>query len=520
MPSITIDGKQFDFEQGQTILDVASENNIEIPHYCYHPSLSIVASCRICLAEVWAPNPRNDDKLEPMPKLLPTCQAQAGDGQVVYTTSPKATANQKAVMEFFLNHHPIDCPICDQAGECTLQDYAYEYGRGKRRCDIEKITQSKKDIGDHVMLYGDRCIMCTRCVRFTSEVTGTSELYIEGRDASECIDVFPGEGINNELSGNVIDLCPVGALLDKDFMFQQRVWLLQSTPSLDPITSSGDNINIEYNNNTIYRVKPRTNMDINEYWITDEVRYGWKFVHDETRVTEALEDAETIAAGKLQGAKSIALLVSPMLSCEDAWLLTQLVRGLDENAIVGIGPVPVDGEDKTFPSGFTVRSEKAPNARGVQRALGSNALSYDDWLEAAKKADTMIVTGNYPVAWDTPKVGKNKTLILIDTLANKLTDRADVFIPAATWAEKAGTFENCNNVLQLFEQAIVPIGDSKSEAQIAMDLQALVNDTLSTTFNAATVRNRMADAGIKGMLEVESPQNTNRLETDMPLMEV
>ena len=302
MPSITIDGKQFDFEQGQTILDVASENNIEIPHYCYHPSLSIVASCRICLAEVWAPNPRNDDKLEPMPKLLPTCQAPAGDGQVVYTTSPKATANQKAVMEFFLNHHPIDCPICDQAGECTMQDYAYEYGRGKRRCDIEKITQSKKDIGDHVMLYGDRCIMCTRCVRFTSEVTGTSELYIDGRDASECIDVFPGEGINNELSGNVIDLCPVGALLDKDFMFQQRVWLLQSTPSIDPLTSSGDNINIEYNNNTIYRVKPRTNMDINEYWITDEVRYGWKFVHDETRVTEAREDAETIAAGKLQKA--------------------------------------------------------------------------------------------------------------------------------------------------------------------------------------------------------------------------
>ena len=382
MPSITIDGKQFEFEEGQTILDVASENNIVIPHYCYHPSLSIVASCRICLAEVWAPNPRNDGKLEPMPKLLPTCQTPAGDGQVVYTTSPKATANQKAVMEFFLNHHPIDCPICDQAGECTLQDYAYEYGRGKRRCDIEKITQSKKDIGNHVMLYGDRCIMCTRCTRFTSEVTGTNELYVDGRDAAECIDVFPGEGINNELSANVIDLCPVGALLDKDFMFQQRVWLLQGSPSIDPITSSGDNITIEYNNETIYRIKPRTNLDINEYWITDEVRYGWKFVHDETRVTQASENAETVAAGKLKQAKSIALLVSPMISCEDAWLLEQLVRGVDENAIVGIGPVPVEGKDKTFPSGFTVRSEKAPNARGVQRAL-VDALDYDAWKKNA-----------------------------------------------------------------------------------------------------------------------------------------
>ena len=234
MPGITIDGKQFEFKQGQMILEVANENDIEIPHYCYHPSLSIVASCRICLAEVWAPNPRNDGKLEPMPKLLPTCKTPAGDGQVVYTTSPKATANQKAVMEFYLNHHPIDCPICDQAGECTLQDYAYEYGRGQRRCDIERITQSKKDVGNHVMLYGDRCIMCTLCVRFTSEITGTSELYIDGRDAGECIDVFPGKGINNELSANVIDLCPVGALLDKDFMFQQRVWLLQGSPSIDP----------------------------------------------------------------------------------------------------------------------------------------------------------------------------------------------------------------------------------------------------------------------------------------------
>ena len=536
MPGITIDGKQFEFKQGQMILEVANENDIEIPHYCYHPSLSIVASCRICLAEVWAPNPRNDGKLEPMPKLLPTCKTPAGDGQVVYTTSPKATANQKAVMEFYLNHHPIDCPICDQAGECTLQDYAYEYGRGQRRCDIEKITQSKKDVGNHVMLYGDRCIMCTLCVRFTSEITGTSELYIDGRDAGECIDVFPGKGINNELSANVIDLCPVGALLDKDFMFQQRVWLLQGSPSIDPITSSGDNITIEYNNETIYRIKPRTNMDINEYWITDEVRYGWKFVHDESRVTmpcvkgkqnsdesdneSVWEIANDTAVLGLQNASSIALLISPMISCEDAWLLGKVIRSIDADAVIGIGPVPVEGEDKTFPSGFVVRSEKAPNVRGVTRALGGDALSYDDWKKAAKKAGAVVVTGNYPKDWDTPSVKDSQFIVLIDTLANKLTERADVILPATTWAEKSGTFENCNNVLQLFEQAIRPIGASKSESQIAMDLQAKVDDSLSTTFNSATVRHRMADAGIQGMLDVETPKDTKRLESDMPLLEV
>jgi len=508
-----------EFEQGKSILDVASDNGMEIPHYCYHPSLTVVASCRICLAEVWAPNPRNDNKLEPMPKLLPTCQTQAGDGQVVYLSSPKTTANQKAVMEMLLNNHPIDCPTCDQAGECTLQDYAYEYGRGERRCDTEKITQSKKDIGNHIMLYGDRCIMCTRCVRFADEISGTSELYIEGRGAKECIDVFPGIGINNELSGNVIDICPVGAMLDKDFMFTQRVWFLSKVPSIDPFTSSGDNISVEHNNNQIYRVKPRTNLEVNQYWITDEVRYGWKFVHDETRIVEIDEDAELLAADKLRQANKIALLVSPMISCEDAWLLGRLVRSIDNDAVIGIGPVPVIGEDKTFKSGFTTRSEKAPNARGVCRALG-DVLEYDEWKKQMSGADTVVVTGNYPESWDTPGISESQVLILIDTLANELTERCDIFLPAATWAEKSGTFENCNNKLQLFERAIHPIGDSQAEGQIAMNLQALVDDMEATVFNAATVRRRMADAGIAGMLDVELPQNTNRVDTDMPLSEV
>lgn len=519
MPTITIDGKPLAFEQGESILDVATRNGIEIPQYCYHPSLSVVANCRICLAEVWAPNPKNDNKLEPIPKLLPTCQAPAEDGYVVYTSSPKAAANQKAVMEFLLVNHPIDCPICDQAGECTLQDYAYEYGRGVRRCDTEKITQSKIDVGDNLILYGDRCIMCTRCVRFTEEITGTSELYIEGRGANEYIDVFPGEGLNNELSGNVADICPVGAFLDKDFLFQQRVWLLHSTPSIDPLTSSGDNIFIEHNENKIYRVKPRLHPDINQYWITDEVRYGWKFVHDEDRITESTESSEVDAASALKNSKSIALLISPMLSCEDAWLLGQLVRTIDENAIIGIGPTPSSGEDKTFKSGFTVRAEKAPNARGVRRALG-DVLKYETWQSQSGNADTVVVTGNYQESWETPEFGDGQTVILIDTLSNKLTDRADVFIPAATWAEKAGTFENCNNVLQLFERAIQPIGSAQAEGQIAMNLQAIIDDCLPTIFNAATVRRRMDDAGITGMRELELPKNTNHVESDMPLSEV
>ncbi|MED6308088.1 MAG: 2Fe-2S iron-sulfur cluster-binding protein, partial [Planctomycetota bacterium] len=205
MPNITINGIDIDFEKGPSILQLATDHGIEIQHYCYHESLSVPANCRICLAEIWQPNPRNDNKLEYLGKLVPTCSTPAADGMVVSTNTPHAIANQKAVMELLLVNHPVDCPVCDQAGECHLQDYSYQYGRGQSRFQEDKNKQPKKDVGPNVLLYSDRCIMCTRCVRFTREVTGTAELLVEGRGAREQIDVFPGLALDNELSGNVID---------------------------------------------------------------------------------------------------------------------------------------------------------------------------------------------------------------------------------------------------------------------------------------------------------------------------
>ncbi|MCP4794637.1 MAG: 2Fe-2S iron-sulfur cluster binding domain-containing protein, partial [Phycisphaeraceae bacterium] len=387
MPSITINGQAHDFEPGETILQIALRNEVEIPHYCYHPGLSIAANCRICLAEVWAPNPRNEGKLEPWPKLVPTCQQTASEGMVIHTDSPKSVANQKQVMELLLINHPVDCPVCDQAGECHLQDYSYQYGRGESRFREDKNKQPKKSIGPNVLLYSDRCIMCTRCVRFTREVTGTGELMVDGRGSTGQIDVFPGMALDNELASNVIDLCPVGALLDKDFLFKQRVWFLTKTPSIDGITSSGDNIWVEHNEGTVHRIKPRENPDLNDWWITDEVRYGWKFVHDEgrlrlpavrgrdpfdpTRAGDAWRESlaaanEVLETGVRDG--RIGLLVSPMLSCEDAYLLAQWVRSIDADVVFGIGPVPIDGEDRSYGE-YVVRAEKAPNARGVRRVL-------------------------------------------------------------------------------------------------------------------------------------------------------
>jgi len=514
MPTITINGIDCEFEAGQTILQVANANGIDIPQYCYHDGLSIVASCRICLAEVWAPD--REGNLTPFGggKLHPTCQTQASEGMVVRSDSPKSVANQKSVMEYLLINHPLDCPVCDQAGECLLQDYSYEYGRGVSRFQEQKVKQAKKDLGPHVYIYADRCIMCSRCVRFTREVSGTSELMTAGRGNKTEIDVFPGRALDNELSANVIDLCPVGALLDKDFLFAQRVWFLRSTPTIDGITASGDNIWAEHNEGKIYRFRPRENMQVNKWWITDEVRYGWKFVHGDTRLRQPLrrafgrltecdferafdDAAEGLKGKKDNGAgKPLAVLVSPMLTSEDAYALAQLAQEIAKETgrevTFALGPVPTQGEDRIYPQGakegdrdaFVVCAEKAPNARGVRQVLeavaGKDVLDADAMFKkiGAGGFGAIILTGNYPSEWATEDhasaVAKAREsgsfVVLMDTLKSRLVEHCDVLLPSSTWLEKSGTFTNHRNQIQAFERAIPPVELSKSEGQLAYDL--------------------------------------------------
>ncbi len=553
MPELTINGKKHSFKPGQSILQAALDQDVEVPHYCYHPGLSVVADCRICIAEVWQPNAKTG-KLEPFPKLVPTCQQIAAEGMVVYTDSPKAVANQKSVMEFLLINHPVDCPVCDQAGECHLQDYSYQYGRGQSRFTEAKNKQPKKDIGPNVLLYSDRCIMCTRCVRFTREVTGTNELMVDGRGSTEQIDIFPGMALDNELSGNVVDLCPVGALLDKDFLFQQRVWFLKKTPSIDGITASGDNISVEHNDGRVYRVKPRQNDDVNKWWITDEVRYGWKFVHSDARLTlpatrsrdafdplkpmEAWREAVAAVDAAMSACvsvkkKHLALLVSPMLSCEDAYNLARYALSIDAEAMLAVGPVPFQGEDKTFPGGFTIRAEKAPNARGVRRVLEAlaggkpvaNAQGFEQAI-ASGKYGAAIVTGNYPSDWVTPALAASlksvETIVAIDTLPNAVTSMATVVLPGAAWVEKAGSFENATGRLQSFEQAIEPVEFAKSESQIALDLAAARAGRVAAGYCAASTRAEMAKlAGLECMANaVHAPEHTATVESDMVMVEL
>jgi NADH-quinone oxidoreductase subunit G len=549
MPHITINGVKHEFQKGETILQVALRAEQEIPHYCWHPGLSVVASCRICLAEVWNPDPKSGQPV-PATRLSPTCQTPAVDGQVVWTDSPRSVANQKAVMEFLLINHPVDCAVCDQAGECHLQDYSYQYGRGESRFKEAKNKRPKKDVGPNVLLYSDRCIMCTRCVRFTREVTGTGELMVQGRGSVEEIDVFPGLALDNELSGNVVDICPVGALLDKDFLFQQRVWFLSRTASVDGLTASGDNISVEHNDGRVYRVKPRENLDVNKWWITDEVRYGWKFVHREDRLRmpaiqgraafeseqaaeawdAALAKANDVVAASARAGRRVGLLVSPMLSCEDAYLLARWVLSHDPQAELAVGPVPVQGQDKTFPGGFTMFAEKAPNARGVRRVLESLAAGrtvHDaaGFERVASSLGAAMVTGNYPSDWVPVTLAdalRNVPTVLLDTLPTVLTSMAAVTLPGAAWVEKSGSFESARGRLQGFDRAIAPVDFAKSEAQIALDLAADREGIRAAAFDAASVRAQMARLpGLERFAtEHHATPPRSTVESDMVLVEL
>jgi NADH-quinone oxidoreductase subunit G len=470
------------------ILQACNDAGLAVPQYCYHPGLSIPASCRICLVEV-----------EGLPKLVPSCQTPIRDGMVVHSRSTKAIANQKQVMEYLLINHPLDCPVCDQAGECFLQDYSYEFGRSQSRFEEDKYKKPKKDVGDSIYLYGDRCILCTRCVRFTREVSGTCELFVNGRGNKEEIDIFPGKPVNNKLAGNVVDICPVGALLDKDFLFKQRVWLLKRTPSISPADSGGENIYLEHNEGVVYRVKPRFNADINGWWISDDTRYSYKAIGDERRlrtamrtqygtkveapyskaVEEAVMGLKQIVATSGEG--SLFAMLSPMMACEEAWLLGMAIRSIDAKATLILGPVPTAEKDDVFHNSFTgkqtfvIKAEKVPNTAGVRRViglLGGPSATWEDVL--AKKAEMATLKGGWIVGgylsnWvplDPPELLRKGFRVVQDILPSSLSASADILLPAATWAEKAGTWENFQGKIQAFDAAVGPPEGVRREGDV------------------------------------------------------
>lgn len=483
-----LNGQEVEIAPGRNVIQSAGDQDVHIPHYCYHPGLSAPANCRMCLVEIEMGGRRG---------MMPACTTMPAEGMIVDTETEAVKQGQRATMEFLLINHPLDCPVCDQAGECELQDYSYTYGPDHSRFHEQKAIQPKKDVGEHIMLYSDRCIRCTRCIRFCDEVSGTSELGYFNRGVHNEIDILPGTRLDNRLSGNTVDICPVGALLDKEFLFKQRVWFLQSADTICPGCSTGCNIRIDTNKERIYRLVPRENTEVNDWWMCDDGRHGWGYVHDEDRLlfptigrgTEENLSLWDAAVGHAKdrldaivsehGSQAVAGFVSTHLTNEEQFLFAKLFTdGLGGGRLATIDSVSASG-DTTFKSGFTIRADKSPNTRGAQevlKALGAPVVPASEIWDGigSGQIKAVIVAGGGPESpfseGERQSLAGVEFLLVQDVLRSETTDAADVVLPGATFIEKDGTFTNHAGRVQRLNAGLAPPGDARPDWQILRDL--------------------------------------------------
>lgn len=486
MPRISIDGTEYEVAEGRTILQAIDDlgllmNGVDIPHYCWHPKLAIDGSCRLCQVEV-----------EGLPKLQIACDTPVKDGMVVRTQTERVKNARAGVMELLLVNHPLDCPICDQAGECKLQDYAFEYGAPRARTEEPRRALKKRyDIGPTILLDQERCILCRRCVRFCREVPGTGELAVFARGDRSVIDVYPGTELDNDYSMNVADICPVGALTTKDFRFKIRVWFLEDVPGVCTGCSNGCNVHLGTANNKVYRYLPRRNDEVNDTWICDDGRLSYKEIGAPDRIRgiqvrhadgrrEAVrrDQALTFAAARLRalvdakGAGVVAGIASPHATNEDLFTLRRLLAAL---GTTNQGCAVLRGRSDDL----LIKAEKAANAAGA-RALGfGDAEPVLDRLRGGG-LDALIVLGHDLLGGgfldgDLSPLSSLETLILLDTHHSDLERAAHVVFPARHAAEKLGTLTNHAGRVQRVTPAVEPPFEAYAEGEILSRLGAALD---------------------------------------------
>ena len=485
MPLVQIDRQQIEVAEGTTIMQAADRLGIFIPRYCYHPGLSIAGCCRICMVEV-----------SESPKLLTACSTPVEEGMVVRTDTERVKMAQRTVMEFLLLNHPLDCPVCDQAGECELQDYSYIYGFAESRFRERKIKQRKKDVGRDLLLHADRCIMCTRCVRFAREVSGGGEIGVFNRGAHTEIDVFPGVGIDDLLAGNIADICPVGAFLSKDFLFKRRVWELASTESVCAACSVGCNVLLDHADGEIVRLRPRHNPRVNGHWMCDVGRLDYRLVGSADRLKKptvrdgdipdevSWDEAFAQAAGGLKeiiakkGAGSVGFVVSSDATNEEAFAFAKLAAELGAARSLRLLP-GARAERVEFAGGFVIEEDRSPNERGVLEILRhfaqtiSSEMITDLGSLAGKHALYAICGPHSDAATVEALAGvasKADFSVVQATLSSVLTDAATVVLSGAAYAEKEGTYTNSRGIAQRIAPAIDPPGEAGHDLNIILEL--------------------------------------------------
>ena len=467
MISLTIEGRQVSVPDGMSILEAAKHAGVLIPHYCYHPGLPVAGVCRMCLVEV-----------EKAPKLAPSCATAVAEGQVVHVHSDKAREARKGVLEMLLINHPLDCPICDQSGECELQDYTFQEGRKDSRYQEPKRFNPVEDFGGDVLYVANRCILCTRCVRFMDDVAHDTVLNVSERGDRALIGKFDGRDLTHPWSGNVVDLCPVGALLSKDFLNKARAWEVDHAASICPGCSQGCNIMVETRDNVVVRLRPRPNDDVNAYFMCDHGRLDYRWMNRQDRVEAPMirrdgalvatdwERAIPAAAAAISG-KRVYVAASPNLSNETLFLLSRLVM-----ATGGAGGFAVEtGPEAPLPGveDLSLRADRAANARGAELMGFTRGNSS---LAGLRDGDVLVVADEELRHVADGELARASAVIVIGTTLPEVLRHATAVLPIANCVEEEGTFTNLRGRVQRFTQAKAPPGMARPSWWVVSDLLA------------------------------------------------
>ena len=509
MVSLTIEGRPVSVAEGTTILEAAKTAGILIPHYCYHPGLPVAGLCRMCLVEV-----------EKAAKLAPSCATTVAEGQVVHVYSEKSLDARKGVLEMLLINHPLDCPICDQSGECELQDYTYQEGREDSRYREPKRFNPAEDFGGDVIYVPNRCILCTRCVRFMDDVAHDPSINVSERGDRALIGKFEGKDLTHPWAANVVDLCPVGALLSKDFLNKARAWELDRTASICPNCTQGCNVTMETRENQLVRMRPRPNEDVNAFFMCDWGRLNYRWMNEKNRIERPMIrrgsalapttwDAATAAAAAALNGKKVFVAASPMLSNESLFLLTQLMEG-------GSGGFRVtEGEEAPLAgvADLALRRDRAANVYGAE-ALGFKRTK--DLLAGLGQGDVLIVAGEDLGGIDSAAVARASDVIVIGSVLPEAASKASVVLPIANFSEEEGTVTNLRGRVQRFTQARQAPGETRPSWLVLGDLLGALGRQ-SSFFLPSEVFARLASThksfaglsydslGFKGLPLVDAP---------------
>jgi len=497
--NVQIDGNWIQVPRGTRMIEACKIAEKEVPHYCYHPKLTSPGNCRMCLVQMGMP-PRPAPGAEPvyeddgyqeigwMPRPVIACANTVAENMGIKTSGDLVEKTREGVMEFLLINHPLDCPICDQAGECSLQEFSVEHGRGQSRFVEDKVKKPKNvDIGPRINLDDERCIMCSRCIRFMDEVADDAVLGFSERGTHTTVTCHPDRRLDSNYGMNTIDLCPVGALTSKDFRFQMRVWFLKETKSIDVNCGTGCNTTVWTRGNQVYRVTPRRNDEVNSEWMPDSHRLAFHETQGENRLTDPMikvegkheiTDWNTAISSAAEALKAfepseVAIIASARQTNEELLLTRGLADTLDTEYIATV-------ERTGEPDGKLISADRNPNTNGAKLILGDSASKLSaikDGLNNGNiKALIVFSEDLFEVAnFSHDDLAGADLIISSHIIANKTAQASDIILPGASFAEKRGSMVNVIGRLQRLNQAIQPTGNSKEDWEIIRDLILAIN---------------------------------------------